>query len=148
MRFNTARIALLALDGFAALTAIGGGIALMTGLEGDRFPLEMLRGTPFSSYLLPGLILAVCVGGSAGVAAVAILRSPPVGAAASLLAGVVMMGWIAGEILLLDQPSEPTGIEAFYFVLSLLMAGVGLLVWQVERRKRTREVRDAPARRD
>ena len=148
MKFRTARIGLFTLDGFVALTAIGGGIALMTGLEGDRFPSDMLRGTPFSSYLLPGLILAVSVGGSAGVAAVAILRSPPVGAVASLLAGVVMMGWIAGEILLLDQPSEPTGIEAFYFALGLLMAGVGLLVWQFERKKRAREVRDAPARRD
>ena len=46
--------ALIVLDGFTALTAIGGGIALAVGLERDRFPPERLRGTPFCSYLVPG----------------------------------------------------------------------------------------------
>jgi hypothetical protein len=35
---NGVRIALMAIDGFVALTAIGGGIALATGLEAKRFP--------------------------------------------------------------------------------------------------------------
>jgi hypothetical protein len=53
------RVVLVVFDAFAALTAIGGGIALIMGLESNRFPLEMLRGTPFSSYTMPALLLSV-----------------------------------------------------------------------------------------
>jgi hypothetical protein len=122
------RVGLFAVDGFGAVSAVGGGIALMAGLESGRFPLDWLRGTPFSSYVIPGLILALVVGGSATVAAAATLRSPLAGALTSLLAGVVMLGWIVGEILILNQPSRPTGTEVFYFSAGLLMALLGLAV--------------------
>lgn len=127
MKRNRARIALFAADAFAGLTAVGGGIALATGLEGDRFPPEYLEGTPFSSYVLPGLILAGIVGGSATVAAVVTLRSEKVGGPTSVLAGAIMMGWILGELLILNQPSW-TWIELFYFALGATMAALGLVV--------------------
>ncbi len=130
------RPALVALDGLAALTALGGGIALATGLEGERFPVELLIGTPFSSYVLPGLILAVAVGGSATVAGVATWRSPIVGGYASLLAGGVMMGWIVGEVLILRAPEARSWAEAAYFAVGALMAGLGL---RLERAERSRE---------
>ncbi len=63
--------ALVGLSGFTALTAIGGGLALATGAEGGRFPIELLRETPFSSYVAPGLILAGVVGGTAALATTA-----------------------------------------------------------------------------
>ncbi|MFN8486249.1 MAG: hypothetical protein U0350_01575 [Caldilineaceae bacterium] len=129
------RVALFMIDLFVALTAIGGGIALVAGLEANRFPLDWLWGTPFSSYVIPGLILAVVVGGSAAVAAAAMLRRPPVGALASLVAGLILMGWIIGELLLLHQPSAPQSIEVFYFTIGLLMTGLGLLVAKLERRQ-------------
>jgi hypothetical protein len=50
---NTVREALLVADASVALTALGGGIALATGLEAKRFPVEWQRGTPFSSHLIP-----------------------------------------------------------------------------------------------
>ena len=78
-----------------------GGIALAAGLEGERYPVEWLTGTPFSSYLIPGLILSVAVGGSAAAAAVLIITTPEVGAWVSVLAGVILTGQIAGEIRLL-----------------------------------------------
>lgn len=102
--FSGIRIALFVVDVLVALTAIGGGIALVAGLEEGRFPVEWLRGTPFGSYVVPGLILAVVVGGSAVVAAAATLISPNAGGLASTVAGVVM-GWIAVEVLILKQPS-------------------------------------------
>ena len=107
-----------------ALAALGGG-ALVAGMEANRVPPEMLRGTPFGGYLIPGFILAVVVGRSA-VAAV-LLLSPGAGAPASIVAGVVMMGWIAGEVLLLNQPSW-TWIEALYFALGLAMVVLGAVV--------------------
>lgn len=127
------RVALFVVDAFVALTAVGGGIALVAGLENDRFPVAMLRGTPFGSFVIPGLILALVVGGSAAVGAVAMLLSPRAGALASMLAGVVMMGWIVGEVLILNQPSW-TWIEVFYFAAGLVMAVLGLMIGRVWRR--------------
>jgi len=69
-----------------ALTAIGGGVTLAIGM--DKFPAAWLIGTPFRSYLIPGLILAVVVGGSAAAAVVATLCGPDAGALASMLTGV------------------------------------------------------------
>ena len=122
------RAVLMVLDAFIALSAISGGVALAAGVEGDRFPRELLRDTPFSSYVLPGLILAACVGGSAAVAVLAALRTPRFFAHASLLAGIVLMGWIIGEVLILP-PVIRSPVEAAFFVIGLLTSAVALLVW-------------------
>jgi hypothetical protein len=126
---TTLRIALFAIDLFVALTAIGGGIALAAGLESQaRIPPAWLDGTPFTSYLIPGLILAVVVGGSAAIAALAVYTSSTAGGAASILAGVLLMGFILTEVMLLNQPSRWTGTEVFYFGVGLLMSLLGLVL--------------------
>jgi hypothetical protein len=101
---NAIPAAVAVLDAFVALTAIGGGIALATGREQKRFSTSMLAGTPFSTYLIPGLLLAGVVGGTSLVATVLSLRSPRAGAAASIVAGVSLMGWICGEVRILRAP--------------------------------------------
>jgi len=120
---------LVGLDAFVAVTAIGGGIALTTGLEDERFPTSWLDGTPFTSYLVPGVILAVVVGGSAALATVAVWRNPRTGGALSVLAGAALVGQIIGEILLLTQPGQPTATELVYLTIGVLMAALGLLFW-------------------
>lgn len=122
------RAALFMIDLFVALTAIGGGIALVTGLESsERVPLEWLRGTPFQSYVIPGLILAVVVGGSAAIAALATYRGLNAGGAASILAGVLLMGFIAVEVAILNQPTRWTGTEVVYFITGLAMLLLGFV---------------------
>ncbi|MGZ6387926.1 MAG: hypothetical protein ACXWQZ_01540 [Ktedonobacterales bacterium] len=133
---SPARTLLFAVDAFTALTAGGGGIALVAGLERDGFPRDLLEGTPFSSYMIPGLILTGAVGGSAIVAALATLRRPDAGAIASVAAGAIMMGWITGEVLILNQPSAITWIEVAYFATGLATAGLGLAVGRTQKRLR------------
>lgn len=137
---NTVRIALFAVDAFTAVTAVGGGLALMAGLEGDRFPLKLLEGTPFSSYVIPGLILMVAVGGTATVAAAALLRNLAIGAPASMLAGMVLMGWIIGEVLILNQPAARSWVEAVYFAVGLAMAGLGFVVGRIQQNQRNQQI--------
>ena len=123
---------LTALDAVVGLTALGGGVSLMTGI--DAFPASWLEGTPFSSYVVPGLILATAVGGSAIVAAIAVAAGRRFGALASIVAGVVLMGWISGEVLLLKQPSAPTWIECMYFSAGIAIAGLALVLRRLTRR--------------
>lgn len=123
MRAQGIRIALLVVDAFVAVTAVVGSLALVTGLEGDRFPLTLLESTPFSSYVLPGLLLMVVVGGSATIAIAALLRGLDSGAPASIVAGALLLGWIIGEVLILNQPSW---FEAVYVAVGLTMVALGL----------------------
>jgi hypothetical protein len=111
--------------GFTALTAVGGGLALVVGLERDRFPASLLRGTPFRSYKVPGLILAFLVGGSAAVATAAMLRSERLGARVSAIAGIVLVGWILGDVLLLRGPATRSWVELLYFAIGVLMVSLG-----------------------
>jgi len=123
---------------FVALTAVLGGITLAAGI--DKFPADWLVGTPFSSYLIPGLILAIVVGGSAVVAAVAALRRSDAGALASVLAGAILLGWLVGERLILSPAAFPTQfswLEAFYVAAGLLMLVPGLTARWTDRRRRS-----------
>jgi hypothetical protein len=126
------RFALFVFDLSAAVSAIVGGIAVATNV--DSFPREWLVGSPFSDYVMPGAILAIVVGGSAALAAVATAAAPRVGAPVSLVAGLVLMSWIVGELLVLKQNSAGTSplslVEPIYFVVGLAMAVLGLVLWR------------------
>ena len=124
------------LTGFIALTAIGGGIALLTGAEANRFPIEWLDGTPFKDYTIPALLLAIAVGGSSLVACLAILRGRNVATPASMLAGLIMMGYIVVEVMILKQvPPGPTPIEYLYFGLGLAICLLAAYIWLAEHRQ-------------
>ena len=115
---------------FVALTAVFGGLALAIGI--DKFPAEWLIGMPFSSYLLPGLILGVVVGGSASAAVVVALRRPDAGALASMLAGAILLGWLLGERLILPPAAFSPRfwwLEALYIAAALLMVLPAMAVW-------------------
>ena len=130
------RILLAVLAGFVALTAIGGGLALLFGAEAGRFPLEWLQGTPFPDYTIPALLLAVVVGGSALLACVLVSMGRKPGPLAGLAAGSILMGYIGVEVLILKQvPPGPTVIEIFYFALGLGMLTLAGSLWLMEKRQ-------------
>jgi len=124
MKSSKTRIGLVAVDGFAALSALLGGVMVATGWP-YAFPASWLRGTPFADYTLPGLILGIVVGGSAGVATVLTIKYARAGAAASLVAGVVMMGWIVGEVAIL---AVYTWLQPVYLAVGLSMAVLAVRV--------------------
>jgi len=137
MKHKGLRIAIGLLTGFIALTAIGGGIALLTGAEANRFPIEWLEGTPFKNYTIPALLLAIAVGGSSLVACVTIITSREVSIVVSTLAGLIMMGYIAVEAIIFKQvPPGPTPIEFMYFGLGLAIVLLAAYIWFAEYRRR------------
>jgi hypothetical protein len=120
------RGALLALDGAVAITAVPGGIALAVGAEDERYPTDWLRRTPFPTYRVPGVLLSGLVGGSAALAAAQLLRYGDAGAAWSVPAGVILVGWMGAEIVLLDQPDPGSPVELVYLAAGCAMVGLGL----------------------
>ncbi|MDO8848294.1 MAG: hypothetical protein Q7W51_07925 [Coriobacteriia bacterium] len=126
---RTGRTVLIVLDALIGLLGIGGGIATATGV--DPFPQEWIAGTPFNSYLIPGIILTLAVGGTAAVASVGMLRRAGWGPLASVFAGASMIGFLVGEILVLNQPVEPTVTEMVFFAIGAAMVVLGLAVRRV-----------------
>jgi hypothetical protein len=135
MKYKRLRIALGVLTGFIALKAVGGGLAVLTGAEGSRFPLEWLRGSPFKDYTVPALELMIAVGGSSLVACVTVVTSRKVGGLTSMLAGLFLMGHIAAEVLILKQVHPgPTVTEVVYFGLGLIIFLLAAFLWGAEHR--------------
>ncbi len=133
MRYKSIRVTIGILTAFIALTAIGGGITMWTGV--DQFPPEWLEGTPFNNYTIPALLLAIVVGGSSLVAAVTIFMGREVAVFASMAAGLIMVGYIVVEVMILNQvPPGPTWIEGLYFGLGLLIFGLAAYLWLAEYR--------------
>jgi len=117
-------------DLFVALTAVFGGITVATGV--DKFPAGWLAGTVFNSYLVPGLILAVVVGGSATAATFATLRKRDLGTLFSALAGGILLGWLVGERLILPPAAFPPQfwwLEAIYVAAGVLMVAPAATAW-------------------
>ena len=102
------RRTLVGLHLFNALSAVGGGIALIAG--GLGVPTTLLRHTPFDSFVVPGIFLAAVIGGSATIGATALLAHWRRGLVISAAAGAVMVGWILGETLLVEGFSWLQGL--------------------------------------
>ena len=134
MNDSILRIVIGLVTGFIALTAIGGGIALLIGVEDARFPLEWLEGTPFKDYTIPALLLAIVVGGSALIACVAIFTGHSLALLAAIVAGMIMVGYIVVEVLIFNQvPPGPTVTEYLYFGLGLVIVVLAGYSWLAER---------------
>lgn len=107
------------LHALMGIGAIGGGIALAAGVSG--MPDRYLDGSFFPSYVIPGLTLAAVVGGSSLIAAGAVWRHAHDALDFSLLASVVLAGWMLVQLVEVGLISwlQP-------FILALLVVQVVL----------------------
>lgn len=108
---------LITLELLIGVSAVCGGVGLMWN-DVIRMPDDWLRGTPFTSWMLPGVFLLLVVAAPMTSAAVLELRRSPWAAVASVLAGAAEVGWIAAELFVLQK----------YNVLQPVMLGLGLAV--------------------
>lgn len=133
---KVARMLLIALDAFLAVTAIAGGIGLLTGLLAA--PLALLQGSPFGSYIIPGLALLVIVGGSALTATVLMIRRHALGIVLSGVAGMMIIGFEIVEVLVIgSEPGLARNLQVFYFAFGLAMAALALSCWTTEHAARS-----------
>jgi hypothetical protein len=108
---------------FNGISAVGGGIALMTGVIKVT---SWVQHTDFSSLFFPGVILMAIVGGSSLVAALAMTKHASGWVICSILAGVIMLFWIVGEI---------ASIRAFHFLQVIYFITGALVIWYTPKGK-------------
>jgi hypothetical protein len=106
----------VALALFGALSSIVGAV-LGVAANGGGVPLEHLANSPFSSYVVPGLILGVVVGGTQLAAAIALLAGHRFALLLSAVAGFGMLVWIFAELAIIRQYSW---LQAAYFGLGAM----------------------------
>lgn len=125
MRWNWQRVTLAVVDGFAAISAIGGGYAVMAG---TIKPGTDLATAPFSwlisDYFVAGEILLLVIGGAALAALIATLFSRTIGAGFSAAAGLVMMGWIVSEVFIVGTH----WLRLIYFAVGVAMLVLSVIV--------------------
>ena len=125
-----ALVALVVVQLFQAIGALGGGAALIASPSGRlmKMPSSNLAGSPFKDFLVPGIVLFVVLGVGPLVAAWALMRRPRSAVLERAnpfrseywgwtLSGVIGMGlvvWIAVEALMVPY----SFLQPFY-------AGVG-----------------------
>ncbi len=126
------RILLILLDGFLALTAFAGGIGLLAGLNAP--PVEMLAGSPFKSYTVPGLALFILVGGVALVATIMMIRRHPMAALASAAAGGIIIIFEIVEVMVIGSPAGISrNLQIFYITLGGLIVVLAAAFWLASR---------------
>lgn len=107
---------LVALEVVIAVNAVYGGIGLMR--DGMGMPADWLDGTPFDSWTWPGIFLLAVVAAPMSIAAVGELSRWRLAYRGSMVAGLVLVGWIAVQLLVLRR----------YFFLQPALGVAGALV--------------------
>jgi hypothetical protein len=104
---------------FGAANAIAGGYYGLAGAAG--VPVEWLRGSPFSDYFVPSVILLLVVGGSFTIAAVAVFRQSHRARGSALGAAIVVLGWMGAQIAIIGYVSwmQPVTVAAGGLILLL-----------------------------
>lgn len=117
---RTAPVALMCALSFQGLSGLVGGAGLIGDPTGTslRIPQEWLAGSPFSDYLVPGLILLILLGVLPFVVVWGVWSAAPWSGAASLGIGLMLVVWIGVQISIIGyQPSPP--LQAVYGTLGL-----------------------------
>jgi hypothetical protein len=128
MRFL--RISSIVLEWFVAISAIAGGymVASTNGKGLDLAP-DTLGGT-FPSFLIPGIILALVIGGTQLIAAIAEMTRSSKAYEATATATIALLIWFFAELYILKHTNW---LQILYFSIGILTLIFLLLRMKYER---------------
>lgn len=138
------RVALVVLHGFVAVTALGGGTALVAGAVNARLatvltpPITYLAGSPFSSYLVPGFLLGGVIGGVHLVAAGAQLIRSPYALAWSAAGAFGILIWIFVQMVYIPFSL----LQLAYFAIGIAQCALVMLALGMIQPRRAAVERD------
>lgn len=107
-------IIILFLQGFSAIVS---GIEIIR-TNGLGIPLQWLSTTPFSSFIIPGLILVCVVGGTSILACVLLIKNLRYALEASATAGFGIQIWIFVQLFMINQSSF---LQVIYFSSGIII---------------------------
>lgn len=125
------RVLLIVLTFFLSLAAFEGGIQLLIGFYTP--PVEMLNGSIFKDFTIPGLALGIIVGGSALFTAILLLRKNKFSLLASVTTGVIIMFFEFVEMLAIGSPAGPARfMQIFFFGMGTVIIVASMGAWFIQ----------------
>lgn len=126
--------AVIALEVLLAIGALAGGLLLVVAPRGEIIPLPLsaLAGSPFDTYLAPGLILFTVLGIGPLLAARLAWQRRPLAPFAAFVVGTALLIWIGVEIAIIGYSNEPP-LQAIYLVMGTAIT-VAAVSWSGEAR--------------
>lgn len=127
---RVSRMTLLIVQAFVAVTALAGGLALVVGSIDPALasvlipPGTYLEGSPFRSYLVPGLLLIVLVAGVHALAFVAVLTDSRCKNMLSAAGGFACAIWIFVQMIYIPF----SFLQALYFVIGVVELALTMVV--------------------
>jgi hypothetical protein len=114
------RVILIAMLLLLALTSVVTGLFMISNPEGGRFGLQLslLNGTPFSSFLIPGILMIVVNFGLSTLALYKILTNNYNALLYCYASGIVLGIWIIMQLMLIPQSLM---LCIYYLMLSSLI---------------------------
>jgi len=107
---------------FQGLSGLFGGIALVIDPSGEllQMPLSMLAGSPFNTFLIPGIILLIILGIFPMVIFYGLWKRTNWAWSGALMVSVALIIWIGVEIWMIGYHSEPP-LQLIYGLLGLIL---------------------------
>lgn len=137
MARGTIRSTLIVLEVFLAVAAIAGAI-----LAVPTTSLDLLRGSLFSSYLVPALALGILVGGASLLAALALLMRHQAGVLLSLVSGIFLVVFEVVEVGTIG-PQHP--LQPLCLILGTAIVLLAMALFSGEMGRERRALRRRPA---
>lgn len=110
---------LTVLISFTVITSLLSGFAILMHINGGgpiQLDINLLKNTPFSTFLIPGLVLTFIVGGANLLALIHIINKDSNKYNYAIFAGVMLLGWICIQISLIQNYSW---LQLLYFIIAI-----------------------------
>lgn len=122
------KLFLFFLTAFVALTSLVSGALLISYPTGSLFGMSpaLLKATPFDSFLIPGVVLFVMVGGTNLVAVVRNMQTHPMRYNWTIAGAIMLLLWVVIQMLLIGVMHW---LQFVYLGIGLMML---LLCWQLK----------------
>lgn len=127
-------ILLIVIEFFNGFSGLAGGFGLISDPTAASLGMELswLEGTPFNTYLIPGIVLLAFNGLGNIFAAILSLRTNKYMNEVAIFFGIGMMIWIVSQVLWIGYKSF---LQPLYFSTGLVQAILGLVIWKKMRAK-------------
>lgn len=105
---------------FVAVTAISSGALLIAWPDGSMVGLSrsILEGSPFTDFVLPGLLLVFGVGGVSLSSLFMVAGKRSYGYQLTIASGIILGAFVVGQLAMLP---EYHWLQAFYLMVALLI---------------------------
>jgi hypothetical protein len=118
-------LVLVLLEVLLSVGALGGGAVLILDPTGGilTMPVTMLEHSPFTTFLVPGVVLLLANGVFPLVVAVAALRRAAWVWLGHVAVGAVLVGWICIQVAMIRAVAS---LHLIYFALGVVILALGL----------------------